>query len=177
MTGAVVGGVYGPGTHVAAASNDDEINASVKDFTSFYSTVEQNFADPLNADKAIYNGAIPGMLRTLDPHSNFFDPKALQAMREEQRGHYYGVGMQVVGRTLGGVMNTIVVNPFVGSPAYKAGLRPNDIIVEVNDKNTEGLNSTEVADMLKGPQGTPVQIKGIREVRVTEKLTFDLDPR
>jgi len=173
LTGAVIGGVYGPGTQAAAASADDAINSSVKDFTSFYSTVQQNFADPLNADKAIYNGAIPGMLRTLDPHSNFFDPKALQAMREEQRGHYYGVGMQVVGRTLGGVMNTIVVNPFVGSPAYKAGLRPNDIIVEVNDKNTVGMSSTEVADLLKGPRGTAVQVKVARGDSA-EKLAFNL---
>ena len=173
VTGAVLGGVYGPGTHVAAASSDDEITSSVKDFTSFYSTIQQNFADPLSADKAIYDGAIPGMLRTLDPHSNFYDPKALQAMREEQRGHYYGVGMQVVGRTLGGVMNTVVVNPFVGSPAYKAGLRPNDIIVEVNDKSTVGMSSTEVADLLKGPRGTPVQVK-VSRGESPEKLTFDL---
>jgi carboxyl-terminal processing protease len=72
--------------------------------------VEQNFADPLSADKAIYNGAIPGMLRTLDPHSNFFDPKAWQAMREEQAGHYYGIGMQVLGRVLDGEMRIIVVD-------------------------------------------------------------------
>jgi len=170
---AAIGGVYGPGTHAAAATGDDEITNSVKDFTSFYSTVQQNFADPLNADKSIYNGAIPGMLRTLDPHSNFFDPKALQAMREDQRGHYYGVGMQVVGRALGGVMNTIVVNPFVGSPAYKAGLRPNDIIVEVNDKSTVGMSSTEVADLLKGPRGTAVQIK-VSRGESPENLTFNL---
>lgn len=173
VTGAVIGGIYGPASHVAAASSDDELATSVKDFTSFYNTVQQNFADPLSADKAIYDGAIPGMLRTLDPHSNFYDPKALQAMREEQRGHYYGVGMQVVGRTLGGVMNTVVVNPFVGSPAYKAGLRPNDIIVEVNDKNTVGMSSTDVADLLKGARGTPVQVK-VSRGESQEKLTFDL---
>ena len=62
------------------------------------------------------------MLRTLDPHSNFFDPKALESLREDQRGHYYGVGMQVQGRN----GKTIVMAPFVGSPAYKAGLKPGD---------------------------------------------------
>ncbi len=162
---AIVGGLYGPTSHVAAApaSGDDEIGASVKDFTRLYSTVEQNFADPVNADAAIYNGAIPGMLRTLDPHSNFFDPKALKQMREDQQGHYYGVGMRVEGRAnAAGVMQTIVVEPFVGSPAYKAGLRPNDVISVVNDKKTDGLSSTEVADLLKGPRGTPVQIKVVR---------------
>ena len=65
------------GKHVSAASPaDDAVGQSMKSFTSVYDAVEQNFADKVDADKAIYNGAIPGMLRTLDPHSNFFDPKA-----------------------------------------------------------------------------------------------------
>jgi carboxyl-terminal processing protease len=172
LAGAAIGGIYGPGGDVSAAT-DDDISKSVKDFTNLYSTVEQNFADRVEPDKGIYDGAIPGMLRTLDPHSNFFDPKALEAMREEQRGHYYGIGMQVLGRAVGGVMTTIVVNAFDGSPAYKAGLRPNDSIVEVNGKSTVGMNSTEVADMLKGPRGTPVEVKVMRgEGR--EELTFNL---
>ncbi|HKD06680.1 MAG TPA: S41 family peptidase [Bryobacteraceae bacterium] len=157
---ALAGGVFGPRVQVAsAASSDDDVKNSVQQFTRVYSTVEQNFADPVSADKAIYKGAIPGMLRTLDPHSNFFDPKDFEGLREDQRGHYYGVGMSVVGRN----GKTIVVAPFVGSPAYKAGLRPGDIIAEVNDKSTEGLDSTKVADLLKGPKGTPVQIKVVRE--------------
>jgi carboxyl-terminal processing protease len=157
---ALLGGLYGPKVPVAsAASSDDDVRQSLQQFTKLYSNIEQNFATPVNPDKAIYNGAIPGMLRTLDPHSNFFDPKALQALREDQRGHYYGVGMQVQSRN----GHTVVAAPFVGSPAYRAGLRPNDIIIEVNDKSTEGLDTTKVADMLKGPKGTPVQIKVMRE--------------
>src|SRR5579872_993975 len=157
----LLGGLYGPRVEVAAAAaaNEDDIRNSLKVFTKVYNVVEANFADPVVSDKAIYKGAIPGMLRTLDPHSNFFDPKDFDGLREEQRGHYYGVGMSVVGRN----GKTIVVAPFVGSPAYKAGLRPNDVIIEVNDKSTEGLDSTKVADLLKGPKGTPVQIKVTRE--------------
>jgi carboxyl-terminal processing protease len=164
VAAAIVGGLYGPNAQVAsAATSDDDISASVRDFTRLYSTVEQNFADPVNADKAIYNGAIPGMLRTLDPHSNFFDPKALAQMREDQRGHYYGVGMRIEGRpNQAGVMQTMIVEPFVGSPAYKAGLRPNDMLSNVNGKPTDGLTSSEVADLLKGPKGTPVEITVLR---------------
>src|ERR1700733_1848907 len=116
----------------SAASSEDDVSTSMRDFTRLYSTVQQNFADPLNPDQAIYDGAIPGMLLTLDPHSHFFDPRALKAMREDQSGHYYGVGMEVVGRTNA----TIVVHPFVGSPAYKAGLLPNDVIANVGGRNT-----------------------------------------
>ncbi len=172
---AVLGGLYGPNTTIAsAASGDDDISASVKDFTRLYSTVEQNFADPINADKAIYGGAIQGMLRTLDPHSNFFDPKALAQMKEDQRGHYYGVGMRIEPRTnVAGVLQTIVVEPFVGSPAYKAGLRPNDVIVNVNGTKTDGLTSTEVVDLLKGPRGTAVKVK-VQRGEGTDELTVEM---
>src|SRR5258708_30049080 len=134
---AVMGGIYGPRVQVAsAASSDDDVKSSLQAFTKVYSTVEQNFADPLSSDKAIYKGAIPGMLRTLDPHSNFFDPKDFEGLREDQRGHYYGVGMQVQGRN----GKTIVIAPFVGSPAYKAGLRPGDVILTEHDTLTQRLD-------------------------------------
>jgi carboxyl-terminal processing protease len=171
---ALVGGICGPGAKAVSAAGNDDIGTSVKDFTRLYDTVEQNFADPLSADKAIYDGAIPGMLLTLDPHSHFFDPRALKQMRDDQSGHYYGVGMEIVGKAdPSGHTRTIVVDPFVGSPAYKAGLRPNDVITNVNGKNTDGLSSSEVVDLLKGPRGTPVHVKVARGDGADE-LTFDL---
>src|SRR6202522_2075346 len=158
----VLGGVFGPGvTGVSAASSgpEEDLKTNIKSFTKVYELVEDNFADKVTSDKGIYKGAIPGMLRTLDPHSNFFDPKDLENLREEQRGHYYGVGMSVQGRN----GKTIVMAPFVGSPAYKAGLRPGDVIIFVNNTPTDNLDSTKVADLLKGPKGTKVQIKVARE--------------
>ena len=60
--------------------------------------VQTNYAEPVDVDKAVYQGAIPGMLRMLDPHSNFFDPRQFALLREDQRGKYYGVGMVVAPR-------------------------------------------------------------------------------
>src|SRR5262249_15110891 len=113
--------IGGPGVS-AATAGDDPTDQSLKSFTQVYNLVEQNFADPVKAQKTIYKGAIPGMLRTLDPHSNFFDPRDYQLLREDQKGHYAGVGMTVGPRN----NQTIVIAPFTGSPAYKAGLRPGD---------------------------------------------------
>lgn len=142
------------GQRVSQGPSSSDINESLRQFTSVYSIVEQNYAEPLKADKAIYNGAIPGMLRTLDPHSSFFDPKAYALLHEDQVGKYYGVGMTVGPRN----NKIIVVAPFVGSPAYKAGLRPGDTLVAVDGKSTENMTTIEVADLLKGPKGTTVKV-------------------
>ncbi len=158
---ALAGGLYGPPLQsAAAATGDDDVKSSLKTFTKAYGIVEQNFADTVDPDKAIYNGALPTMLRTLDPHSNFFDPKEFAKMREEQRGNYYGVGMRVQQR---GAAGTSVFEPFKGSPAWKAGLRPGDLIISVNDANTRGMTTEKVAEMLKGPRGTTVKIEVERE--------------
>jgi len=155
---AVLGGLYGPSVRATAASTDD-FQSSVRDFTRVLSVVQDNYAEPVDVDKTVYQGAIPGMLRMLDPHSNFFDSRQFALLREDQRGKYYGVGMVVAPRE----NHTVVIAPYVGAPAYAAGLRPGDVIVKVDDKSTEGLSTTEVADMLKGPKGTIVKILVSRE--------------
>jgi carboxyl-terminal processing protease len=153
----------------ANTGSGDDIQTSIKAFTRVLNAVEANFADSVDTEKAIYDGAIPGMLRTLDPHSSFFDPKELQRFRESQKGHYFGVGM-VVGWTNGHVT---VMNPFRGSPAKKAGLRPGDQIFMVDDKNTEKATVEEVVVKLKGPRGTPVQV-AVKRQGVDKLLTFNL---
>jgi carboxyl-terminal processing protease len=148
---------------------DSDVRDSLKQFTDVYQIVEDNYAEPVNADKAIYNGAIPGMLHALDPHSNFFDPKSYALMREDQRGKYYGVGMTVGPRN----NKVIVIFPFVGTPAYKAGIHPGDVIVAVDGKSTENMSTGDVADLLKGPKGTTVHISISRE-GVEKPMEFTL---
>ena len=103
-----VGMLFGQRLNNTPGPSDSDLRDSVKSFTQVYEVVQQNYAEPVNADKAIYNGAIPGMLQVLDPHSNFFDPKSYSALREEQRGKYYGVGMKVGPRN----NKVIVIAPF-----------------------------------------------------------------
>ena len=131
--------------------------------------VQSNYAEPVDVDRAVDQGAIPGMLRMLDPHSNFFDSRQFALLREDQRGKYYGVGMVVAPRD----NHTVVVAPYVDAPAFKAGLRPGDVIAKVDDKSTDGLSTTEVADMLKGPKGTIVKISVSRE-GWTDPLVFSV---
>ena len=97
-TCAVAGSFINQRVAAQSASDESTLRDSLHTFTNVYSVVEQNYADKMTTDKtdkAIYDGAIPGMLHVLDPHSSFYDPKAYAQMREDQHGRYYGVGMTI----------------------------------------------------------------------------------
>lgn len=145
---------------------------SLRAFTSVYSIVEQNYADPITGDKVgkvIYDGAIPGMLRVLDPHSSFYDPKANAKRLEDQHGRYYGVGMLIQSQD----GKVTVVMPFEGTPSFKAGIRPGDIISAVDGKVTDNMDLNDVTALLKGPKGTHVQVSITREGQ-DKPMVFDL---
>jgi carboxyl-terminal processing protease len=169
VTCGFLGMLFAQRSPMTPPSSDSDIKDSLKQFTQVYQVVEDNYAEPVNADKAIYNGAIPGMLHALDPHSNFFDPKSYSLLREEQRGKYYGVGMTVGPRN----NKVIVIFPFVGTPAYKAGIHPGDVIIAVDGKATDNMSTSDVADLLKGPKGTTVHITILRE-GVDKPMEFSL---
>jgi len=159
---------------VGAQSSQDEsqLRTNLKDFANVYAVVEQNYAEPITgqrADDAIYDGAIPGMLHTLDPHSAFYYPKADAAMRENQSGYYYGVGMVIQQQG----DKVYVITPYENTPSYRAGIHPGDVISEIDGKSTKGWTSDQVAKALKGPKGTHVQVTMIR-VGSAKPLQFDL---
>ena len=158
LLSALLGGIYGPNVRATTAAADD-YQTAVRNFTNVLNVVQNNYADQVDVDKVVYQGAIPGMLRMLDPHSSFFDAKQFALLREDQRGKYYGVGMIVAPKE----NHTVVMAPYAGAPAYNAGIRPGDVITKVDDKSTDGLTTGEVADMLKGPKGTIVKITVSRE--------------
>ena len=135
------------------------IRDSLRQFTDVYRVVEKNYAEPVNPDKAIYDGAIPNMLSVLDPHSTFFDPKAYSALQQEQSGKYAGVGMSIGARN----NKVVVIAPFAGSPAYKAGIRPGDVIIAIDGKPTDNMTTSDVADHVRGPRGTTVQVTVLRQ--------------
>jgi carboxyl-terminal processing protease len=174
---AVVGSVMQRKVGAQSSEDESQIRDSLKTFTDVYALVEQNYAEPIEGDKAdtaIYDGAIPGMLRVLDPHSNFYDPKAYAKMREDQRGHYYGVGM-VIQEQHGadGHDHVVVITPYENTPSFRAGIRPGDVIAAIDGKPAEGMTSDAVAKALKGPKGTHVQVSMTREGHIGP-LVFDL---
>jgi carboxyl-terminal processing protease len=169
---AVAGTVLQRRVGAQSSADESQLRDSLKSFTDVYSMVEQNYAEPVTGDRAeeaIYDGAIPGMLRVLDPHSNFYDPKAYAKLREDQRGRYYGVGMVIQQQE----NKVFVVMPYEDTPSYRAGIHPGDQIAAVDGKSTEGWTSDQVAKALKGPKGTHVQVTTVRYGQ-PKPLVFDL---
>ena len=151
---------YGPGILASAATPaGDDLAPAVKAVASAYALVEQNAAEPVNPDHAFYDGAIPGMLHALDPHSNFIQPAEYKEMMRRQHAQYFGVGMQI---TVDGP-KVVVMEPFTGSPAANADLRRGDWIFAVDGKETTGMDTAQVADMLRGPRNTQVRVTVKRE--------------
>jgi carboxyl-terminal processing protease len=157
---ALVGGLLG--RHTLATT--DRV-PDYRLFTTALGAVETNYIDKVDSARLVY-GAIGGMLQTLDPHSNFMDPKYYAQMRERQEGHYYGLGItiQVVD------MDINVVSLFEGTPAYKKGIRRGDIIARIGGEDTRSWKdeqgkplvgaalSDRAVKMLRGPKGTLVQV-------------------
>jgi carboxyl-terminal processing protease len=174
---AVAGAVLERRVGAQSSQDESQLRDSLKSFTDVYALVEQNYAEPITPDKAddaIYDGAIPGMLQVLDPHSHFYDPKAYARLREDQRGRYYGVGMVIQQQNDGdGKSKVYVVTPYEDTPSYRAGIHPGDQIAAVDGKSTDGWSSDQVAKALKGPKGTHVQVTMVR-VGQPKPLVFDL---
>src|SRR5579863_2709007 len=182
-TCAVLGGTFGQRVRADAdtgSAPDEAVGNNLDAFAKVYSVVEANYADAVSPDRAILGadgaglGAIPGMLGTLDPHSNFLDAKTFARFTETQEGKYYGVGMRIL--TVPGKMGkwtTTVIEPMTGSPALRAGLRPGDVIQKIDGKPVDGLDGDTVAKMLKGPWGTLVHVTVSRE-GYDQPLEFNL---
>jgi carboxyl-terminal processing protease len=152
--------VYGPEIQARAApATVDELDKDIRTVAAAFALIERNFADPVSSERAFYDGAVPGMLHTLDPHSNFVDPAEYREMQRRQHAQYYGVGMQI---TMDGP-KVVVMEPFRNSPAWNADLRRGDVISAVDGKDTANMDSGAVAELLRGPKGTQVKVSVRRE--------------
>jgi carboxyl-terminal processing protease len=167
---ALLAPLYGPVVRAQPpAQKTDDVEAIQHSVMSAYALVEKNFADPVKSEKLFFSGAIPGMLRTLDPHSNFVDPKEYGEMQRKMHAQYFGVGMEIFMDSA----HVVVIRPVPGSPAFKADLRRGDTIAAVDGKDTKGLDSSAVADMLRGPRGTNVRVTVKRE-GVPDPITVEV---
>ena len=146
---AIAGGFFGS----SVLATQDEVSQQYRVFSAALAAIDREYVEDVPSDRLVY-GAIDGMLKTLDPHSSFFDPRAYAQMRERQEGKYYGLGIQI--QVIDG--DITVMSIFEGSPAFKKGLRRGDVIARIEAQDAKGWTSEQAVRKLKGPKGTTVAI-------------------
>ena len=150
VASAVIGGVFG-----RLAATEDRVMTRYRIYVAALASVERDYAEVVDPAQVIY-GSIDGMLRTLDPHSTFFTPKDFAQMQERQKGNYFGIGITIQQQLNGDVM---VTSLFEGTPAYRAGIRRNDVIAKVGGESAKGWTTEDVVKRIKGPnKGSTVAI-------------------
>jgi carboxyl-terminal processing protease len=151
------------------------------DVAEALTVIQDNYVD---GSKLVYNdvfkSSIIGMLRTLDPHSNYYDAKEFEEQRADWRSEYYGIGATIGDRKIGDSTDTYILATFEGTPAFRAGLRFGDRIVAIDGESVKGKPSGDVRDRLRGPRGTSVKVSVERATtgqKETVEITRDAVPQ
>lgn len=155
--------VFPSGAAIAAAG---DTYRKLNLFGDIFEKVRSDYVEPPNESKLI-ESAINGMLQSLDPHSSYMDPKSFSDMRQQTRGEFGGLGIEVTMEE--GVIK--VVAPIDDTPAAKAGLMAGDLITHIDDDQVQGLSLNQAVEKMRGPINTPVRLKVIR---ATNKQTQEL---
>lgn len=130
----------------------------LKVFTDVLSVVKRDYVSDVE-NKRLVEGAIKGMLATLDPHSGYLDPDFYQDLQVQTKGEFGGLGIEITIKD--GLL--VVVAPMEDSPAEKAGVRPGDVIVKIDGKYTKELSLVDAVKKLRGPKGSPISISVSRK--------------
>ncbi|HZN05611.1 MAG TPA: S41 family peptidase, partial [Pyrinomonadaceae bacterium] len=152
-------GVRTPGVRRPRGPVDPKLTAIQRDVDEALKMIEQQYVDgrKLNYND-VYKSSILGMLRSLDPHSNYYDREEFEELKSDQRSEYFGIGASIQNYIHGEQADTYITATFDGSPAGKAGLRYGDRIVEVDGITMTGKTSLEVRDKIRGPRGSTVKL-------------------
>src|SRR6185295_11307303 len=122
-------------------------------FTEVFGAIKSNYVEPVE-DKKLITEAITGMLTGLDPHSAYLDAEAFKELRISTKGEFGGLGIEV-GMEDGYVK---VVSPIEGTPAFKAGIKPNDLIIKLDDTPVKGMSLGDAVKKMRGPKGTKITL-------------------
>ena len=141
-----------------AAPDKGDSSVSVNLFNEVFDNVRSNYVEPVT-NKQLVEGAIKGMLSSLDPHSSYMDAKEYREMMVQTRGEFGGLGMQVT------LENGLVkiISPIDDTPASRAGLKPNDLILAIDDAPVTDMTLSDAVEKLRGAIGTQVKLTVRRE--------------
>jgi len=150
---------------LAASDSPDQVNRGL--FDEVFDQVRKNYVEPVT-EKQLTEGAIKGMLASLDPHSSYLDAKEYREMMVTTRGEFGGLGMQVTMEN-GAVK---VISPIDDTPAAQAGIKPGDLILAIDSAPVSDMTLSEAVEKLRGAVGTPVKLTLRREGRDPFELSL-----
>ncbi len=142
----------------AQAAQDDQTYRQLELFARVLSYVENNYVEPVD-DRQLMYGAIKGMLDTLDPHTVFMPPDTFKDMKIDTSGEFGGLGIEIAKKN--DVLT--VVSPIDDTPAARAGIRPGDQILKIDDEGTKGMDLAKAIAKMRGPAGKKVMLTIMRE--------------
>lgn len=160
--------IVGAGFYRDLAADNEETYKSLKILSEVIEEIRKDYVEPVESD-ALIEKAIQGMLKSLDPHSSFLTPEAFKALHDDTKGEFSGIGIVI---TMKKDM-LVVISPIEGTPAYKAGIKAEDVIIKIDGEMTMDMSIEEAVKKIKGPKGTSVSITVMREGE-PDPITFDL---
>ena len=141
-----------------AKEQDKDTYKSLETFANVLSILEANYVQEINTEEVV-QGAIKGMLDSLDPHSSYMKPESFKDLQIEMKGSFNGIGIEITQKD--GVL--VVVSPIEGTPAFKQGVQAGDRIIKIGSQFTKDLSLIEAVDLLRGPKGSEVTISILRK--------------
>ena len=155
----LMGSVQAEDKEASNFSNDsDNTYEDLKIFSEVLSLIESSYVEKVDSNKLV-EGAIKGLVKTLDPHTTYMPPQAYQDMQVQTSGKFGGLGIEISIR--GGVLT--VVSPIEDTPAFDAGIQAGDKIIKIEDESTLDMTLTDAVSRLRGEIGSAVNITVFRE--------------
>ncbi len=132
--------------------------ADLQNFSKVLNLIQQYYVEEVNTKKLVY-GAIKGMLRELDPHTNFMPPDIFKDFETETSGEFGGLGIEI------SIQNGIltIISPIEDAPAWEAGIKAGDKVIAVDGNSTKGVSLVEASQLMRGKKGTKVILRVVRE--------------
>ena len=180
-SGKSASGMPAPGRRPTRPKTGVEIPLIERDFEEALDVIQDNYIEGKKLDyNTVFKSSIIGMLRSLDPHSNYYDREEFDELKTDQHSEYFGIGASIQSYTIGNDVDTFITATFENAPANRAGLRFGDRILEVDGVKMTGRPSIDVRDKIRGPRGTVVKltIERALDKRVqTVEITRDAVPQ
>jgi len=140
------------------AAVDQDTYKNLKVFNEALDIIDKNYVEKVDP-KTLMQGAINGMVKSLDPHSSFLTSDMYKELQTETRGSFGGIGIEIT------ILNDVltVVSPIEDTPAFLAGIKTGDQIIKIDDKSTKGMSIMEAVKKLRGPENTQVKMTIMRK--------------